>query len=168
MDSVYKAIEGYNEALQVDSTYAMSYYNRATALQQIGKYREAIPDYKKAIVYNFDNPSWAYSGICYSQYSLGDYKAALINADKAINAKNDYPNAYFNKAMVLYSQKNYSASLENYNKAIKYNPDYTSAYFNRALVKIALADTTGACNDFSKSSQLGYEPANNAIKIYCK
>ena len=104
MDSVNKAIKGYTEALSIDSTYGMSYFDRATAKQKIKDYKGSIEDYKKAIKYNF-NTAWSYNGIGYSLLSLNNMKGALSNFDKAIEIMPDYAAAYHNRAVLIFIEK---------------------------------------------------------------
>jgi tetratricopeptide (TPR) repeat protein len=167
MDSIPKSIKGYNEAIKVDSTYAMAYYNRATANQKLKDYNATIPDYIKAIQLNFQNISWAYSGMGYSQFMLNNFQQALSDINKAIELKPDYSPAWFNKGNIEYAQKDYNAALISYNRTVELDPKNSSAVYDRGIAKLMLKDNAGACDDFAKASALGYTPATDAQKLYC-
>ena len=51
--------------------------------------------------------------------------------------------------------------------AIKLNPNDVSAFINRGHSKKLLNDKKGACLDYSKAGELGYEQAYDFIKEYC-
>ena len=167
MDSIQLSIKGYDEALSVDSKYAMAYYNRATAKQKLKDYIGSIDDYKKSIENNFENMSWSYNGMGFSQLCINDFDNAIKNLSKAIELQSDYASAYFNRGTVEYSQKNYKAALNDYNFSIKYNPKFDQAFYNRGCVKVAINDVSGAYTDYSKAAELGNTKANDAIKTYC-
>lgn len=44
----------------------------------------------------------------------------------------------------------------------------SEAYFNRGNAKNKIEDINGACFDWSKAGELGFENAYETIKKYCK
>jgi tetratricopeptide (TPR) repeat protein len=56
-------------------------------------------------------------------YELKKYKAAMLVADKALAKKNDYPDAYYIRAMVYVAQKEYAKAKADINKALDLQPN---------------------------------------------
>ena len=50
---------------------------------------------------------------------------------------------------------------------IELNPKNKEAYSNRGIAKLNLKDKNGACLDWSKAGELGYEEAYDMIKKNC-
>ena len=57
-------------------------------------------------------------------------------------------------------------TIYNYSKAIEIDPKDAVAYNNRGIAKYSLKDINGACLDWSKAGELGYD-AYDVIKKYC-
>ena len=58
-------------------------------------------------------------------------------------------------------------ALADYTKALEINPTYANSFYDRGLTKMALGDKKGACLDWEKAADLGYDLANTMIKKFC-
>jgi hypothetical protein len=58
-------------------------------------------------------------------------------------------------------------ALEDFNFAVDFEPEMATNYAMRALIKYSLNDKNGACLDWSKAGELGYEKAYDEIKEKC-
>jgi hypothetical protein len=74
------------------------YYNRGTALGQLGRYEEAIADFSKAIdTLPFD---YVYGNRATAYYLLGRYRDSLSDYDHAIALNPRNATSYYNRALV--------------------------------------------------------------------
>ena len=169
MDSLKQAIADYSEAINIDDEYSMAYYNRGKAKQKFMDYAGSIDDYKKAIEYKVENIASAYNEMSYSQICVSDLQSALESVCKAMELDHAMASTYLiNKARIEFLQKNYDVSFVDFNKAIDSNPNDQLAYYFRGLLKINRNDKNGACEDLSKSAELGYAKAKETMKLNCK
>jgi tetratricopeptide (TPR) repeat protein len=80
----------------------------------------------------------------------GEYEAALIEFNKAIDADAEYLDAYVQRAFVYSMLKEYEKAIIDYTKLIELNPNFATAYLSRgsAFNKLELFDK--ALVDFDK------------------
>lgn len=83
------------------------------------------------------------------QSANGNFSAAFVEFDRAIELDSQYSEAYFNRGNIYFQQGNYELALADYNQAVTHNPDFDLAYTNRALAKIRRGDYTGAIDDWT-------------------
>ena len=164
------AIEDYNKALQIDSTYINAYINRANSKSELKDYDGAIDDCNKVLEID---PEFAiaYFTIGYIQLSyLKEFKAALNYFSKAIelSKENPDPNFIVYSAEAKYALGNFNGAIEDCNLAIQIAPNYLYSYIARAKAKLMLGQKESACADFSKAVSLGYIDETGMIKNNCK
>nr|WP_242050583.1 tetratricopeptide repeat protein [Oculatella sp. FACHB-28] len=147
------AIEDYNQAIQLDPSYAEAYYDRAWAKKDLGDNQGAIADYTKAIELKPDYVE-AYYGRGIARYNLGDNQGAIADYTKAIELNPNYANAYYSRGNVKSSLGDNQGAIADYTKAIELNPNYANAYYSRGNVKSSLGDNQGAIADYTKAIEL--------------
>jgi tetratricopeptide (TPR) repeat protein len=76
------AIQDYNQALRLDSTYTYAYNNRGIAKKNLKDYQGAIQDYNKAIELK-PNYAEAYYSRGIAKYNLSDTIGACLDWKKA-------------------------------------------------------------------------------------
>ncbi|HYB01471.1 MAG TPA: toll/interleukin-1 receptor domain-containing protein, partial [Ktedonobacteraceae bacterium] len=78
-----KAISAYNQAINLDNTYAQAYFKRGDSYDELKEHRKAISDYDQAIALKpNDATSYMYRGLAYKK--LKEYQKALADYDRAI------------------------------------------------------------------------------------
>ena len=91
----YKAIQEFQEAIQMDSTYADAYLNLGVAYASIGEEEKAIAALQKAIQFKSDDSESHYNlGVLYSNKKWGplaieEYKKTLSLNPASVNARNN-------------------------------------------------------------------------------
>ena len=161
------AIQDYNNAIVLDSKYALTYLSRGVANLKLENYHDAIKDFNKAIELNLKEAS-VYFGRAKAKRYLQDYNGALSDFNKAIEINPNDENMYYFRGLTKSYLKEYQEAIKDYNKAIEINPKFDVAYFLRGIAKRSLEDYDGGCLDWHKAGELGYLESYDAIKEYCK
>ena len=158
-----------NEAIRLDSKYAVSYNNRGLVYIKKGNYDRAISDCDKAIELK---PRYANAYINRGNAWLGkrNYDLAISDYDKAIELKPRYAYVYYNRGNAWLDKGNYDRAISDYDKAIELKPRYADAYYNRGIAWYKKGNYDRFCHDLQKACKLGdCEGINWAMKEgYCK
>jgi tetratricopeptide (TPR) repeat protein len=78
-----KGIEALNQALSMDASYAVAYYNRAVLRTELGESKEALADYDKYIELNKSNPK-AYFNRSLLKDRLNDREGSMNDLKRAL------------------------------------------------------------------------------------
>ncbi|MBD2437207.1 protein kinase domain-containing protein [Nostoc sp. FACHB-110] len=110
------AIEDYTQAININPNFAMAYFNRGNAHDEIGHIKIAIKDYTQAININ-PNFAMAYfkRGNAYNE--LEDKQAAIEDYTQAINMNPNFADAYFNRGITYDDLKHKQAAIEDLRKS---------------------------------------------------
>jgi tetratricopeptide (TPR) repeat protein len=96
---------------------------RGIALDELGRYEEAIASYDQALQFKPDkDEAWDSRGLALMY--LGHYQEALNSYERALRLKPDAPNPLYNKACCYALQNNVDLTVENLERAISLNPEY--------------------------------------------
>ncbi|MEI6765575.1 MAG: tetratricopeptide repeat protein [Bacteroidota bacterium] len=96
-----------------------------------------------------------------------DYKAAVDKFSQALRISPNDADAYVFRGQAKYLQMEYKDAIADFNKAIDIQPDYAEAFDLRGIAKAELGDKAGACEDWQKSFELGFNPAFKLLKEFC-
>jgi len=133
-------------------------------------YYGAIANYSKAAEFipylnvPGDIPSIIYSSRAHAKKALGDYKNAIADLDKALEAfgsETDIKNYIFRGEMKLLLEDYYSA-ISDFSKVIKIEPKHNVAHMYRGNTKYILNDYYGAITDFTTVIKLNPSESNTA------
>ncbi len=121
------ALEYYANTLKINPSHEQALYARAKFFQDLGKYDDAIREYKSAIsrIANCDQ----------CQYNLGaiylevkkEYQNALEAFSKAIEINPNYLEAYFARGFTYSRLNNKVSAKADYNMCLKLQPNYELA-----------------------------------------
>lgn len=92
------AIADYEKAIEINSNYALAFYNRGFARVAKKDYSKAIEDYSKAISIDSEYAS-AYVMKVSILRTIKKYNNAIADYNKAIEADPYYANAYYNRGL---------------------------------------------------------------------
>ncbi len=125
-----RAVALISRAIEIDSRHALTYFNRGSALQELGQSSAALRDYDQAIALD---PGFApaHSNRGVVLHDLRRFDAALESCNKAVGLDPHFAEAQFNRANALKGLGQWQAALEGYDKAIALRPNYAEAHFNR-------------------------------------
>ncbi len=161
-----EALLDFDKAIELLPQYAMAYYNRGNLYQKQKKYDLALTDFNYAIRYERDfDKAYNNRGTLYKETNRFD--EAIVDYDRAISLNPDYFMAYNNRGSVYILQKQYQQAIEDLDKAIALKPDFAEAFGNRGIAKLKMGNTDG-CVDLKSSADLGFLPAGEFYRQYCK
>jgi tetratricopeptide (TPR) repeat protein len=142
-----RAIQDFNEAIDLDPNHETAYYGRGNAYKRKGDYDHAIQDFNEAIHLN-PNFERAYCDRGNAYIDKDNYDRAIQDFNQAIRLNPKDANAYNNRGVAYERKDDYAQAIQNYNQAILLNSNYTSAYSSRGSAYFAQSNLTAAIADF--------------------
>lgn len=103
-----------------------------------------------------------YKDLGSERFKLKDYEGAKEYYSKAIEANNNEPVAYSNRAACNINLKRYYDVIKDCNRAIQLDPNISKAYYRRATALRQLSRINQALADFKHTLQL--DPGNKLVK----
>ena len=172
-----ETISNFSQAIDLDSTYILAYFNRAVVRYKQLEYNQSLMS-NSSNELNTMNLQLGRGNILQSSSSIqGDfissesrepsiyeYDLILRDYDLIIQQNPDFVYAYFNRGNIRCIQRDYRAAIIEYNEAILRDPDFAEAYFNRGLSRLALGDVERGISDLSKAGELGIMNSYSIIK----
>jgi tetratricopeptide (TPR) repeat protein len=129
------------------SSPAMAYSNRASALNDMGKFYEAIEDYTKAISLDpsYARAYWSRGSVL---SNIDQLDKAMEDLDKAI-ALEPSASAYYTRGTVFEKRGEEEKAIGDYERAIELKPSYAAAHFSLGVVygKVGALDKAIDCFD---------------------
>ncbi|MCB4792660.1 MAG: tetratricopeptide repeat protein [Elusimicrobia bacterium] len=122
-----KAIEYYQEALNLDPEYADAYYSTGCAYDSKGNTDKAIESCEKTVGIDRENKE-AYSLLGFSYLKKGNFDKAAEMYEKAVSIDPGSAKAYCDLGLVYDKKLNYDKAIELYEKAANIDPDRAEAY----------------------------------------
>lgn len=174
-----EALQDFNYILINFPDHADSYFNRGIVYENLGIYANAIKDYSETIKLRPDFiMAYHYRGI--ARFRMNDFDGALEDYNKALqlgqNLQLDIATAkefglnssalYFSRGVIMQKKGDLQKAIQDYSEAINIDPSSAKAYYNRAIAKMALSQAEEALKDLEIASRLGFEQADQVIKMY--
>ncbi|MEM9770046.1 MAG: tetratricopeptide repeat protein [Cyanobacteria bacterium P01_D01_bin.73] len=129
------------------------WYARGNALDELGRYDEAIAAYDRALEADPKfYAAWVNRGYCLDR--LGRYRAAIASFDQALRIKPDYDGLWYNRGTVLGKIQRYGAAVESFNRALKLKPNFPAAWNNRGTALTKLNHYDEAIASFDRAISL--------------
>lgn len=149
-----RAVDAYNEALQLDPAYALAYYERGQINAELGNQGQAVSDYSQAIELGYEPAGQAYTARADALRLMGVPQAALADYDQAIKLDPTYAPAFYGRALVYEEQDAPTQVVSDLTQAIKADKGYTEAYFQRGLAYYRQGDYRRAMSDLTRAIEL--------------
>ncbi|OUC16037.1 MAG: hypothetical protein B0A82_03730 [Alkalinema sp. CACIAM 70d] len=152
-----KAIQYCNQAIELDSHNAFSYFIRGVTYtfwrRTEPQYLDhALNDFTQAIHLNPNLDAFYFMRAATNSYA-GSLTQAIDDFTQVI-CLNPSTNAYYNRGAVQYQLRKYSAALADFDQAIQLDQANLSAYYGRGNAKYDLQDISGAFADFKQAKHL--------------
>jgi tetratricopeptide (TPR) repeat protein len=117
---------------------------------QLGRLREALSSYDKALTLNPDHAdAWSNRGV--TLYSLKRFEEALSSYDKALAINPGDPQAWSNRGAALYDLNRCEETLSSYDKALAIDPDHAEAWSNRGAALYSLNRLEEALSSYDQA-----------------
>jgi tetratricopeptide (TPR) repeat protein len=150
------AFAAYEQAIQLDPTFAVAHCAKGFALFSLKHYGPALAAFNQAILLDPSFPI-AYYGKANTLRKLKRYIEALTAYERVIELSPNQAYAYNGKGNVFYELQLYKEALAAYEQAILLNPKFAVAYHNKALTLERLRMQEKASQAHEKARQLGYK-----------
>lgn len=124
-----KALEWYQQALEMAPGYYFLQHNLATSLMETGQAEKSVAEYKKALTLKEDYP-YTHNNLGLALDRLGRYKEAVASYKRAIALFPQYHKAYNNLGATYFSMEMEKEGQAMMKKALEINADYTLAFQN--------------------------------------
>ena len=156
-ETIYNDLHGFIKIQAIHEKADTAFYTGLTD-QDIGKYKQAIKHYTKAIALKPDYAE-AYNNRGAAKYSLDQHVEAIKDYDQAIRLKSNFAEAYNNRGAAKNSLGQHVDAIADYNHSIKLKPDYAEIYYNRGNAKRDLGEHEDAINDYDQAIRLNPDDA---------
>jgi len=161
-----KAMKDYNTALTLDTTDAISYYNRGYLNDKLGNYKGVIDDMTRAGQLGIDNFLVnSFLGAAY--FREKDIPKAIENFEISIKKNPDYIENYNNLGAIYSNMQRPDLSAPYIDKALAIDSNNTEALRNKGIIFFELKDYPEACRYWRKSRDLGATNVGDLLKAYC-
>ena len=143
-------IKIYNRFIEYVPEIPSAYFNRANVkFNQLKDYKEAIPDYNKAIMLD-SNYIDAYFNKGLANFNLRNFNDAISDFTKCTELKPDYYQAHYNTGITRSNTGDFTNAIKDYSRAIELKEDYSEAFFSRGAAYSNLKDFDNAIADYNK------------------
>jgi serine/threonine-protein kinase len=155
------AIEEFTKSIELDSTRASTYINRALCRGKIGDTTREINDLRAAIAIN---PKDEKAGIAYGNMGIiklnnEDYNAALVLFNKAIEINKESADLFINRAATRINLLDYQGANEDCDNAVKIDPNNYMAYYYKGVIGHSTNNNKQALKNLDKSIKLNTNDA---------
>ena len=141
-----EAEDDLNIAISHDSTYVLSFFNRALVYSDTKRPMLALSDFDHVIELDSTN-SLTYFNRAIVRSQIGDYNRALEDYDRVALYSPNNVLVYYNRAGLYTQTGEVEKAIADYSHAIKLYPDFANAYLNRSTLRYALRDAKGGKRD---------------------
>lgn len=157
-------LDKYSQTSGPDSEF---FFLKARALQDLRRNTESLSNYSIAI---FLNPKFTNALINRGlvKGALQDINGALGDLDQALILEPKNLAALINRGVTYGGLNKPLLAITDFDRAIQIDPNYADAFRNRGLTRHLIGDRKGACDDWSKSKDLGIVDAAEWLEKLCR
>ncbi len=155
--------EAYNDYLNAQNTSEPSevqeLYDQGMALNNEGKYQEAIEVFNKGLRASPDDPV-ILNGRGLAKSSLQDYYGAIADYERALENRPDYAVAINNRGLAKYNLSDFDGALKDYEQALAMDSTNSSFLSNAGLVHMQKSEFDKMEAYFNKAIAYNSSSAN--------
>ncbi|HVE56782.1 MAG TPA: TonB family protein [Pyrinomonadaceae bacterium] len=101
-----------------------------------------------------------------ANFVMGEYDAAIVDYNKAVELNPKEPTIYFSRALAYFNNKSFNPAIADFDKVIELDPKEGMAYFKRGAALEKIGNFEKALSDYQKAVELDAdnEPAKTALQ----
>lgn len=167
------AINEYQKALEIDSTYEDAYNKIALIYFNKKDYQNAIK-YMNSYIRLVNNNADALYIRGMAKFSAEDLQGSIIDFDNAIKINSKHVRAFYARGLAKNKLGDFTNAVSDFDATLNLKTkgnsklEFADAYFNRAVAKQGLGKKDEACLDFKKAADLGSVDSEKALNNSCK
>jgi tetratricopeptide (TPR) repeat protein len=148
------------KALSIAPKLESAYFLLGRVYESAGSSQSAIREAFNSYTANNPDDPWAYlhyGAILYQQAQLDpqpDFRLAKANLGRAVQLKNNFPEAYLQLALIMQSEREIEKSIPILVRAIQLNPKLAAAHYRLGLAYKRLGQSDEAKREFAISEKL--------------
>lgn len=147
------AVDCYARLLNLRSDFWEGWYERGTALEELGRFSEAIQNYDQALSLYPKREAlatiWLRRGNAF-QYGLGEYDAALACYDRVLQVQPDNAKVWHHRGdALLYGYHQPDTAISSYRRSLELDPQFSLSWRNQgnAFMELQRYSEAIACYD---------------------
>ena len=153
MGHISNAMRDYQEAIKLDPSYGLAYFNAGNVYLSQKQYGQAITYYDRAIGWNgSDESALCNRAICKAM--IGDVTHAFEDFEASMGLDAQSAHLYFNRGNLYYQCKRYQEAEADYTKALSLKPRDAIVYKMRADTLGKLGEQKKALDDYRKALKI--------------
>lgn len=160
------AADLFTKEIEVNPINEDAYYERGNSKYALLDYYGALQDLDKAIELK-PHPAFFCSRSA-TNSRLGNYQGAIEDASKAIESKENYADAFINRATAYSMLNQNNKAVDDYSSIIAFQPDHILALLNRGVAYQKLNKMDKACEDWGVVADTGEKNSSSLYSRYCK
>jgi Flp pilus assembly protein TadD len=129
------------------------YYGVGCTQERMGRKREAVSNFSKAIELRPDYAE-AHNNLGNALANTGNHARALNHLSQALQIKPNYAEAHYNVGVTLMKMKRTGEALPHFQQAVKLMPDFGKAHFNLGIALIQTGRDAEAMNHLREAAAL--------------
>jgi tetratricopeptide (TPR) repeat protein len=157
-----EALVEYNQAIELDGTYAWAIGGRGLAYCLTNKYEEALSDFNRGIELD-EKYTFAFEGRGVTYYLMGRYEEALATFNRIVDLAGEEASVFESRGEFYRLVGKYEESLSDFNRAAELDPESPWAVEGRGLTYRLLGKYEEALADYIRATAL--EPDDFKINL---
>lgn len=166
-----KSIFEMEKVIALDPKDSEAWFYKGSALYEKELYKEASEAFTQSIqLDDTDAFSYFFRGTC--NFMLKEesfYDSIIYDFEKAITLQSADADSYYNMSLILFDSFTLTdLAIAALTLAIEMEPEMAEAYYLRGVIYDSIGNEKKACDEWKKSSELGYKKAIKDFNKYCK
>lgn len=160
------AIEDYKKTIEIDSLYYAAYLNMGNIYGRLGYEQESLKFYSRAINIQPENPD-GYFNRASQKLIMNDVEGGIADIEKSLSLGDENINTLLLLAELKLKVNDNLASLNLLKKILNVDSDNPKVFFMIGVIYLRLEDKKNACDNLTRSGELGYFEAYEMINKHC-
>ncbi len=167
LSNIDKAMENYDIALLLDTTDAISFYNRGYLKDKLSDYKGVIEDMSRASQLGLEN-HLLYNFLGAAYYHENNIPKSIECFEKAVILNPDYIESYNNLGAIYGSIMDIDKANYYTDKALSMQAHNTESLRNKGIIYFKQSNLIEACKYWNMAKSYGAQNVDDLLALYCK